>query len=114
MTEIKITDIKVTDEAVEAGARAYYENLGWDWASLDTEAREHDQSKAIILAEFRRALEAAAPLLQVQAIDRAAMIEAIESASYRTEDIRGEAYVENYAHAFADVALALLSPEETK
>jgi hypothetical protein len=43
---------------------------------------------------------------------REQLIEAIESASYRTENIRGDAYVENYAHCFADSVLALLNGGE--
>lgn len=62
-------DYKIPDEAVGAAARAYYENLGWDWDDLggwhEDKQREldHEESKATILREFRAALEAAIPLL---------------------------------------------------
>lgn len=48
-----------------------------------------------------------------KAVDRDALIEAIESAAYRNEDVGGEAYVENYAHAFADAVLDILPPKVT-
>ena len=61
--------VEIPDEAVGAAARAYYENLGWDWDDLggwhEDKQREldHEESKATILREFRAALEAAIPLL---------------------------------------------------
>lgn len=61
----------ISDEAVEVAAKTYYTNLGWDWDSLDTEAKEHDESKAVILTEFRAVLEAAAPLVLAAAVHEA-------------------------------------------
>jgi hypothetical protein len=85
-----MTDPRITDEAVEAAARTYFENLGWDWDELDTDLKDHGENKAAVLREFRAALEAALPHLAPQpVVDREALEKAIAEALVHHYPTRG-------------------------
>lgn len=112
--------VEITDEMVEAVARAYYEGLGWDWDDLggwdedQRREREHAESKAVILREFRTALAAAVPFLQPQPVDRGRLIQVIEDTTrdHLWDKVpgseEGSFEFEPVAPKVADAVLALL------
>lgn len=70
----------VTEQAVEAAARTYYENLGWDWGELSNGRKDHEESKAEILREFEAVLEAVQPYMGVRpVVDREAVKQALST-----------------------------------
>jgi hypothetical protein len=111
----------VTDEAVEKLARTYYENLGWDWDELSTDTKDHAESKAVILAEFRAALEAAEPLLAPK-VDRGELMtvltghDRIELGSTAKCECGGWEWSEHgqsHASHLTDAVLALINGTES-
>jgi len=105
-----MTDPRITDEAVEAAARTYFENLGWDWDELDTDLKDHGENKAAVLREFRAALEAALPHLAPQSVvDREALKQAIRKAANSEQSFGGATWVDGTLNDYTDAVLALIN-----
>ena len=98
--------VEITDEAVEAAARKYFTDLGWDWDDIDDDLQDQADSKRTILRQFRRALEAAQPFMTSRtALDRGAVEQAIRDAH------NGEAL--NWVVAATNAVMALAVPVPT-